>query len=360
MQVGFLIYGSLQSTSGGYLYDRKVCEYLRANADQVNLFRMVQRSYSKHLTDNFSCHWLNTLARARLDVLLQDELNHPSLFLLNRRLRLRVSYPIVSIVHHLRSKEKWPLPAGLFYRTVEKLYLASVDGFIYNSQATCRSVEKLLGGHRRGLIAFPGGDRLGGALAERNIVRRLQRGGPLRLLFVGNVIARKGLHGLLEGLAALRHHSWELWIVGSLKTDANYVSTIRRSISRLALAEKVRLLDAVSDPELATLLQRGDVIAMPFSYEGFGIVYLEGMAYGLPALASSCGGAREIVIHGENGYLFEPGDVQGLIRVLRRLIDDRDQLERLSLAARKRFFAFPTWEQTTARIRDFLVDLIYP
>jgi glycosyltransferase involved in cell wall biosynthesis len=359
MRIGLLIYGSLQSTSGGYLYDRKVCEYLRANGDQVNLFSLPRRSYSKHLTDNFSSHWLNTLARAQLDVLLQDELNHPSLFLLNRRLRPQVSYPVVSIVHHLRSKEEWPLPAELFYRTVEKLYLSSVDGFIFNSRGTCRSVENLLGGQRSGLIAFPGGDRLGGALTEREIVDRLRRDRPVRLLFVGNVIARKGLHTLLEGLSALRNHSWELVIVGSLKTDAKYVSTIRRSISRLALQEKVRLVNTVSDSELATLLQGGDVIAMPFSYEGFGIVYLEGMAYGLPALASSCGGAREIVIHGENGYLFEPGDVRGLIRVLRRLIDDRDQLERLSLAARKRFFAFPTWEQTTASIRTFLAELIF-
>jgi glycosyltransferase involved in cell wall biosynthesis len=271
-----------------------------------------------------------------------------------------VSYPIVSIVHHLRSKESWPLPAALFYRLVEKLYLASVDGFIFNSQATRHSVESLLGGHRTGLIAFPGGDRLGPALAESEIVERLQRTGPLRLLFVGNVIARKGLPGLLEGLSVLRGLSWELCIVGSLKTDAKYVTGLSRSIANHGLDEKVRLLNTVSDAELVTLLQESDVIAMPFSYEGFGIVYLEGMAYGLPALACSCGGAKEVVVPGENGYLFEPGDVQGLIRVLHRLINDREELLRLSLGARKRFRAFPTWEQTTARIRSFLMDLVCP
>ena len=80
--------------------------------------------------------WSNRLRAADVDVLLQDELNHPSLFGVNRRLRGRVRYPIVSIVHHLRSSEEHPPLLRRLYRQVESLYLNSVDAFIYNSHTT--------------------------------------------------------------------------------------------------------------------------------------------------------------------------------------------------------------------------------
>jgi glycosyltransferase involved in cell wall biosynthesis len=321
MRVGLVIYDSLKALSGGYLYDRKVVEHLRVNGDEVEVFSIPWRSYSRHLIDNLSSYWLERLVRARLDLLLEDELNHPSLFLLNRRLRPRVSYPIISIVHHLRCREQWPLTARTFYRAVEQQYLASVDAFVFNSKATRCSVEELLGGAGPGVIAHPGGDRLGPALDEREIVARVRRGGPLRLVFVGNLIPRKGLHGLLAALAAVKEESWELSVVGSLRIDLDYVARIRGSIAAFGLKDRVRLL-----------------------------------GFGLPALACRSGGAGEIVTHGENGYLLEPGDIGGLAILLRRLIKDRDELLRLSLAALRRFATFPTWEQTAAKIRAFLLE----
>ncbi len=358
MRVGIVIYGSLQSVSGGYLYDRKLVEHLRKRGDDVEVFSMPLHSYARHLTHNLSAQWLKRLARAQLDVLLQDELNHPSLFLLNRRLRPRVSYPVVSIVHHLRCREQWSFPARILYQAVESSYLTSVDGFVFNSKATRRSVEELCGGPRFGVVAHPGGNRLEPAMEKGEIVHRVRRDRPLNLAFVGNVISRKGLDDLLTALASLRHESWQLSVVGSLEVDVGYVATVRQRITTLGVDGKVRLLGSLTDGELTHLLKESDVIAMPFSYEGFGIVYLEGMAYGLPSLACRRGGAEEIVSHGENGYLFEPGDLSGLVHLLQRLLNNRDELLRLSLVARRRFDTFPSWEQTASTIRDFLVEAI--
>src|SRR5690606_8282686 len=143
-----------------------------------------------------------------------DELNHPSLFWLNRRLHGKVSYPIISIVHHLRSSEARPRWQNWFYWLIEQRYLASVDGFIFNSQTTRQVVQGLVGTSQPYVVALPAGDRFQPAITPQQIEARAHQPGPLRLLFVGNLIARKGLHFLLEAVAQLPKSDWQLDVVG--------------------------------------------------------------------------------------------------------------------------------------------------
>lgn len=356
MRIGLVIYGSLRNLSGGYLYDRKLVDYLKNSGDRVEIFSLPWRAYTRCFADNLCRSLLKRLVHAKLDILLQDELNHPSLFLLNCRLRSLASYPIISIVHHLRCREsRFPMMQA-FYRFVEERYLRSVDGFVFNSHATRRSVEELIGNVAHGITAFPGGDRLGSIDRKEEIVGRVFQKGPLRLIFVGNLIPRKGIDGLVSALAILKHEAWELSVVGSLDFDRGYAAAIRKRIASLRLEHKIRLLGTLSDTELRYLLRQSDVIAMPFAFEGFGIIYLEAMAYGVPALASSSGGAGEIVRHEETGYLFDPGDLKSLTIRLREMIHERDKLLRLSLAARRHYDNFPTWKQSAAKIRNFLLE----
>jgi hypothetical protein len=125
------------------LYDRQLVDYLRGCGDEVRIFALPWRSYGRCLLHNLSPSFTRQLRQADLDVLLQDELNHPSLFWLNRRLRRQASYPLVSIVHHLRSSERWPVWRRPFYRRVERAYLRTLDGCIYNSATTRAAVEAL-------------------------------------------------------------------------------------------------------------------------------------------------------------------------------------------------------------------------
>src|SRR5512143_3227650 len=105
MRVGLVIYGSLETLSGGYLYDRQLVEYLRGCGDTVDVISLPRGNYARHLADNLSHNPWRRL-QSSFDVLLQDELSHPSLLRLNRQLHGRVAYPIISIVHHLRSSER--------------------------------------------------------------------------------------------------------------------------------------------------------------------------------------------------------------------------------------------------------------
>lgn len=359
MKVGLIIYGSLDTLTGGYLYDRRLVEHLRSRGDRVEIFSLPWRNYGRHLMDNFSGTLLRSLVAADLDVLVQDELNHPSLAWLNRRLKPRVSYPLVSVVHHLRSRELRSEWSNRLYRQVEHQYLDSVDGFVFNSRTTRSTVEELVGNRRPSVTAYPGRDGVCGHLSREEIESRAHEAGPLRILFVGSLIPRKELHTLIAALAKLPRETWSLSVIGSLRTDPAYAQRIVREIETLGLGERITLLGSMPLDKLVEHYATSHLLAVPSSYEGFGIVYMEGMGFGLPAIASTTGAAHEIVSHDTDGFLVNPGDAEMLSGFIASLARDRARLVRMGSAALERSAGHPTWGECAATIRNFLQEMIH-
>ena len=353
MRVGLVIYGPLSTMSGGFLYDRKIVEHLRESGDEVEVISLPWDSYPRLLTQNFSKDLQRKIKGLELDVLLQDELNHPSLFRLNRSLW---GIPKVSIVHHLRCKESHPGWAMPFYRWVETRYLETVNAFIFNSRTTRRDVAEVLGDMKGHLIAYPGGDRLKPDMTAQKVMERASGAGPLRLLFVGNLISRKGLHTLIDALA-ISGPGWRLDVVGP-DADPGYAAKMKTSVSEKGLFERVTFHGELDDGALKDLLEESHVLAVPSSYEGFGIVYMEGMGFGLPALATTSGAASETIRHGMNGFLIAANDVSGLAQHVMRLVQDRALLAEMGLAALTTYQGHPTWEQSAEIVRQFLLDMV--
>ncbi len=352
MRVGLVIYGSLDTLSGGYLYDRKLMAYLLAQGDSAEIVSQSWSSYPRHLLHNLDGRLAQRLHSAEIDVLLQDELNHPSLFLLNRWLRPRVAYPIVSIVHHLRSSEHRPAWQNHAYRGVERRYLHSVDGFIFNSATTQAAVAELRPSLPPHVIATPAGNHLAQPISAERVSQRAHEGGPLRVLFVGNVAPRKGLHVLLAALARLPESDWQLAIVGDTSGDPDYVRRCRE----LVQTDNVTWLGRVSDAQLAELYAESHLLCVPSSYEGFGIVYLEAMAHGLPVVATTAGAAPEVV-DVSSGCLVPPEDAAALATCLGELMAHREKVADLGRGALLRAKQFPDWDASMARVRQFLLTL---
>ena len=358
MKTGLVIYGSLDIVTGGFLYDRMLVEHLRSNGAAVEIFPLPWRHYGAHLLDNTSSRLIRTLADADVDVLLQDELNHPSLFLVNRRLKRQSKRPVVSIVHHLRSCELRPNWQNALYRLVETSYLSTADGFIFNSETTRSTVEHLIGPRAASIVAYPGRDRVRPQIGADEVRHRAERSGPLRVLFVGRLIPRKELHTLLTALALLPNDQVCLDVVGSLTTDPSYAADIRRRIDRLHLTDRVRLLGTLSSPDLEKQYAESHVLAVPSSYEGFGIVYLEGMGFGLPAIASTAGAAHEIITHGRDGFLVKPGDAEALAQCIRQVTADREKLVQMGVNTLDRYARHPTWTESCEKIARFLTEVV--
>lgn len=344
MKIGLLIYGSIDTLSGGYMYDRMLVDYLRAQGDTVEIISLPWRNYAAHLMDNLSFR-----LPPGLNILIQDELNHPSLIRANRRPH---PYPIISLVHHLRCSELRPNWQNDFYRMVEQKYLASVDGFIFNSETTKSVVNGVMENGKPSVVAFPPTDRLGEAISEQEIEERSKQK-ELRILFLGNVIERKGVTTLLEAVKGLRSKVI-LDVVGGLSAEPEYTKTIQTYISENDLSSFVFLHGPLNNQPLIDKLRAAHVLVVPSSYEGFGIVYLEGMGFGLPAIGTTLGAAGEVIEDGVTGFLIQPGDAQGLAGRLEVLAERRDFLLQMSLAARSRYQRQPRWDQTAGKIREFL------
>lgn len=352
MRIGLLIYGSLDTVSGGYLYNRQLVRYLESCGDTVEIISLPYRGYWRHLSDNVNAGLLARLVALKIDVLIQDEMNYPSLLWLNERLRKRVSYSLVSLVHLLSVTDSSQRSRMALHQKLEARYLHSVDGFICTSVTTRQDIEQRFGIFKPTVVALPGGDRF-----EVKPDSRTGREGahkhPLKLLYVGNVIRRKGLHTVLRAMQDVA--GVELWVVGPISAEPDYTAELFNLIQQYNLYHRVQFIGPHDGAALARHYANSDAFVMPSSYESFGIVYLEALQFGLPVIGTTAGAAHELITHRENGFLIEPDDAVALARYLVQLRDDIVVRETMSSAAQARFAQHPRWEESMALVKKFLI-----
>ncbi|MCC6763549.1 MAG: glycosyltransferase [Deltaproteobacteria bacterium] len=150
------------------------------------------------------------------------------------------------------------------------------------------------------------------------------------LAAVGALEERKGHDVLFDALARDPDPRRVVLVAG----DGTRASALRARITALGLTAGVRLLGGVDD--VAPVLAAADVLVMPSRHEGLGVAALEGMAAGLPVIASRVGGLPEAIVDGETGLLVAPGDAAALAAALARLAADPGLARRLGAAGAAR------------------------
>ena len=130
----------------------------------------------------------------------------------------------------------------------------------------------------------------------------------------------KGLDDLIEATAQLRHTFADLHLV--VVGGGDDLPRLRKLATNAGTSEAVDFLERLPQEELAACYANADVFALPSTGEGFGLVFLEAMAFAQPIVASACGGTMDVVIDGVNGLLISPHDNASLIDSLGRLLRD--------------------------------------
>jgi len=163
----------------------------------------------------------------------------------------------------------------------------------------------------------------------------------LSLLFVGRVNPLKGVHNLIQALAALKKQLlFHLTVVGPLYGPeyGGYEFTLRRLIEEKGLSRRVTLTGNISDRrELEQLYLQSDLFVLPsMNPEGTPKAILEAMAYGLPVFASWVGGIPLVVRNGRDGVLIDPWNPMELQAALGRMLEDRQRLRLMGQSGRER------------------------
>lgn len=163
----------------------------------------------------------------------------------------------------------------------------------------------------------------------------------LVVLTVARINPRKGQREVIAALQtlpdALRDRV-EYWLVGAHDKE-NYGASLAAAAARSDVP--VKFLGDIPDEKLGAIYAEADIFAMTsmphgHSVEGFGLVYLEAGAHGLPVVAHSIGGVPEAVIDNETGLLVAPGDKAALTAAFARLLGDPTLRRRLGDAGRTR------------------------
>jgi teichuronic acid biosynthesis glycosyltransferase TuaC len=156
---------------------------------------------------------------------------------------------------------------------------------------------------------------------------------PTTLLSVGNLISIKGHELLLRALAAVlpQHPYVSCEIIG----DGPEHGRLARLASDYNISGKVRFLGRQSRRYVADAIRRCTLFALPCRYEGLGCVYLEAMAAERAVIACRGQGIDEIIRHGTNGWLTEPGNLDELITALSVLLQSPLLRHQIGEAARR-------------------------
>jgi glycosyltransferase involved in cell wall biosynthesis len=298
-QLIFVYPGDLNSPTGGYAYDRRIIAGLKSLGWDIQLIGLGEGYPFPKLAQveeaKVQLQGLTPGVPMVIDGLALGALPEVAACVAKH-------HPLVALIHHPLAFE-----FGLSEEEValikqsETEALRHVSGVIANSPATARDLHQHYGVQMDRIdVVLPGTDR---SVHQR---KRLQitNGScdAVRLLSVGSIIPRKGFPDLLAALAPLADLSWTLSIAGDTTRNTAAFEQLIDGIARFGFESRVQVLGTVSDSELDILYTQADAFVLPSLFEGYGMVYAEAMAYGLPIVATS-GGAIPDTVPSEAGLL---------------------------------------------------------
>jgi len=343
--VDLVVPGDIDTLTGGYIYDRRML---------AGLARLGWQTSVHSLPDSFPEPSADALAVAnavltgipdRTTVVI-DGLALAGLkdLLPPHIMRLR----LVALIHHPLAYETGLDPKrAMRLEAAESAALARVHRVIVTSPWTKGVLESFGVGAARISVVEPGTDAAP--------LHRPHPGAPLELLCVASLTKRKGHAVLFDALARLRGRSWHLTCAGSPTRDPELAANLRAQIERLGIRDRVTFLGELAPEALGELYARADVFVLASYLEGYGMVFAEALARGIPIVATT-GGAVASTVPAAASRLVAPGDSAALAHALEELFDNANLRAELAVGAAAARASLPSWETASERFAQALLE----
>lgn len=345
MQLALITVGDPRRLTGGYLYHARVCAGLRARGVRVTELVASAAPLDAQLAAVAS--FGATFEPLAYDVVVIDALARgvcaPWIAAWQKR------RPLVAMVHQLPSMAEADVEQQATERALEAPLLHADRLIAVSKHGRDRLIERGAAAERI-VIVSPGYDRLVAEAAPDFV--RTSAAGAVRALCVAQWIPRKGLLTLVQAWARGAWPDAQLELIGERDADPAYAATVMAAIARAAPGSIV-VRGIVSDVVLQQAYRAADLFVLPSRFEGYGMVYAEALAAGLPVIACNVGPMPEL-IGAEAGLFVPPDDVAALAAALDQMIRDPALRTKLAAGAHERSHQLPTWNDTTTGFEQAL------
>lgn len=235
------------------------------------------------------------------------------------QLKEKYHIPVVAIEHLARFNK-----SNLTKETEEgaTYAFAGADSLIAVADTLARNLEKRFGKKCFVVHNMYGNEFYYSPDAQKNTF-------PLVFVSAASLVYRKGFDMLIKAFAQskLPKESWKLNIIGWGEEVAN----LEHLIDENHLQDNVSLLGKMGKEDIANELRKSHVYVLPSRNENFSVAILEGLATGLPVLATDCGGIHECIDE-KNGIIVPVDDIDAMASAIKRMIETYSQYDRKLIA----------------------------
>ena len=171
-------------------------------------------------------------------------------------------------------------------------------------------------------------------------------------LFLGRLGERKGIYDLIKAIDILINHE-NLQQLRFYFAGDGEVEQVKKIVTQLRLDEYIKVLGWVDNKLKRDVLLKADTVVLPSYNEGLPVALLEAMAAGKVILSTPVGGIPDLITEGNNGFLIEPGDVNGLVASIKHIYQSPDEMKIISKNNSEKIQA----EYSTVKINEQLFTL---
>ncbi|MCK4323005.1 MAG: glycosyltransferase family 4 protein, partial [Armatimonadetes bacterium] len=330
------------SVTGGEIYIQKVLAFLKQAGDSVATVSWGHLPSWLRRYPLFCNLWaFFKLVFRESSLIIEPESHRNHLFLCNWLLQF-TRHRVVVFIQLVRSARSAPWPVSRWQKWVYHIFLGTADLVIVNSNYVGNGAIVLGAREERVKIICPAGQELPGQgeLATHGVAE------SPTILCVSNLEERKGQEYLLRAVALLREQEFSLMLVGSERArEAAYAAKLRDVTKTLDLTDKVRFVGRLEGKDLAAAYRQADVFVFPSLMEGYGLVLLEAMSFGLPVVTTRVGGIPEIVSDGVEGILVPPRDENALADAIAELLACPAKRREMGEKGMARARQQPSWDE---------------